>query len=120
MFLQSIVFRPDPVANPGSRFWPGHQVTWINFFFLKNQNDVVLVKKQKSTNFFFPCFFFNPARFQPRVGRVSYRPVGLDRVLKLCFKVLGLSHIIQENLIPIKKLFFFRFVVLLEKKIDFC
>jgi hypothetical protein len=59
--------------------------------FLKNQNDVVLVKKQKSTGcnrvfdlvlpgrlgFFFPYFFFNPAWFQPRIG-----PPG--RVLKLC------------------------------------
>jgi hypothetical protein len=34
-----------------------------------------------SHDFFY--FFFNPARFQPRAGRVSGRPAGLGRVSKL-------------------------------------
>jgi hypothetical protein len=103
---------PSPVhfthsfkTRPGSR--PGF---WVltgsagSFFFKKNQNDVVLVKKnQKSTGlqlgldrvsrltsgFFFPFFFFNPARFQPRVGWVSGQPTRPGRVSKLCFHSKG-------------------------------
>jgi hypothetical protein len=70
------------------------------FVFKKNQNDVVLLKKQKSTGlqpdlervsrvtpgFSFSRFFFNPAQFQPRVGRVPGRPAGLGQVSKLCYK----------------------------------
>jgi hypothetical protein len=42
--INSIVFRFDPVQRPGSEFWPGRQVL---FFYKKNQNDVVLVKKNQ-------------------------------------------------------------------------
>ena len=58
----------------------------LKIFFL-NQNDVVLVKKKNksqrvATEFFyrvtlgfsFPYFFFNLARFQPRIDRVLGRP----------------------------------------------
>jgi hypothetical protein len=31
------VFNPDPVQGPGSRFWLGHQVTRVNFIFLKSK-----------------------------------------------------------------------------------
>jgi len=41
-----IVLRPDPVQDPGSRFWSGHRVGRVSFFFL-NQNDVILIKKTK-------------------------------------------------------------------------
>jgi hypothetical protein len=82
---------------------PGFWVlTGLVLFFL-NQNDVILVKNKKKTKvngfatesyrvsrvagstrqisrvtsgFLFPCFFFNPAWFQPRVGRVPGRPAG--------------------------------------------
>ena len=54
-------------------------------FFLKNQNDIVLVKKNKNqrvatgfliglpghSQFFFSLFFLNPARFQTRVDPSS-------------------------------------------------
>jgi hypothetical protein len=76
------------------------------FVFLKNQYDVVLEKKKQNstmatgfltgscrvnwpgqpvhTGFFsFSCFFFNPTRFQPRVGWVPDRPAGPGQVLKL-------------------------------------
>jgi hypothetical protein len=73
----NIVFKPGPVQAPGSRFWWVHRVVRANFF-LKKQNDVVLVKKKyKSqrlttkfltgstgslghTRFFFLYFFFQP------------------------------------------------------------
>jgi hypothetical protein len=58
-----------------------------DYFFFFNQNDVVLIKKQKSTGrnrvfnrvtpgFFFSCFFFNPARFQlwiDPLGRTGFQ-----------------------------------------------
>jgi hypothetical protein len=65
-----------------------------SILFLKNQNDVVLVKKTKvnrlppglvgstyrvnwvTSSFFFSYFFFNPARFQPQVSRVQVDPLG--------------------------------------------
>ena len=66
-----------------------------------NQNDVVLVKKKKkeqvnvlqlgfdrvnqvTPGFPFSYFFFNPTRFQPRVGRVPGQPAWPGQVLKLC------------------------------------
>jgi hypothetical protein len=70
--VYSIVFRPGPVQGSGF-----DRVARVKFFFL-NQNDVVLVKRNKSQRvatrfltkscrvtpgFFFPYFFFNPARF---------------------------------------------------------
>ena len=72
------------------------RVARVNFFYKKNKNDVILVKtkKQKSMgcnrvfdrvtpDFFFPCFFFNPIWFQPRVSRIPNQPAGPGRVLKL-------------------------------------
>jgi hypothetical protein len=102
--LGRIVLRTGPVQDPGSRFWPGHWVLTESpdrpgQFFFSNQNYVVLVKKQKkikvngfvtgswsgftgstrrvsqvTPDFFFPCFFFNPARFQPWIDRVLDQP----------------------------------------------
>jgi hypothetical protein len=74
-----------------------------------NQNNIVLVKEKTknktkvdgfaigsclvnwvagsalrvTSDFFFLCFFFNPARFQSRVDRVLNQPAGLNRILKL-------------------------------------
>jgi hypothetical protein len=31
---------------------------------------------QITPGFFFPCFFFNPARFQPRIARSLVNPPG--------------------------------------------
>ena len=39
-----IVFRPGPVQGLDSGFWPGRPG---QFFFKKNQNDIVLVKKSQ-------------------------------------------------------------------------
>jgi hypothetical protein len=68
--------------------------------FLKNQNDIVLVKKKinglqpdfvgstrqvsrvtPGHDFFY--FFFNPAWFQPRVDRVLDRPFESGRISKI-------------------------------------
>jgi len=35
---------PGPVQDSCSRFWPGHQISRVNFYFKKIQNDVVLIK----------------------------------------------------------------------------
>jgi len=72
-----------PVQDPGSGFWPGHRVGPVNPYLKKIQNNIVLVKKQKSTGcnrvlqghrvgrvtlgHDFSYFFINPARFQPQV-----------------------------------------------------
>jgi hypothetical protein len=113
--IPAIVFMPGSVQGPGSRFWSGHRVGQVNSLFL-NQNDVVWIKKQKLTGcnrvfdrvlpghwvnrvtpgFSLPYFFFNPARFQLRVGRVPSWPVGPSRVSKLCFL---LCCIVKNSLI---------------------
>jgi hypothetical protein len=87
-----IVLRLGPIQGSGFRFWLSHRVSSV---FL-NQNDVVLVKKQKSTglqpdldqgfpgysgrqvtsSFFFPCFFFNPAQFQSRLAKSWVNQLG--------------------------------------------
>jgi len=98
--LVAIVFKPGFVVGlvqgPGSGFWPGHRVGWVNLYFKKIQNYVVLIKKTKvnglqssfarSTrrvgritpghDFFY--FFINSVWFQSRVD-----PLG--RVSKLCW-----------------------------------
>ena len=63
----------------------------------KNQNDVVLVKKTKSTGcnwifyrvnlpgytrFFLPLFFLQPGQFQPWIGRVLSQPPGRVSMFK--------------------------------------
>jgi len=113
-------FKTRPGGRPGPR--PGFRVLAGSpgltgsagsiLFFKKNQNDIVLVKKNKSqrvchrvltgscrvsrvtgstrrvsqvtSGFSFPRFFINPARFWLRVGRVPGRPAGPGRVSKLC------------------------------------
>jgi hypothetical protein len=59
-----IVFRPGLVQGSSSGFWPDQF-----FVFLKNQNNVVLVKKKKTkvnglqpghTGFFLSLFFLQP------------------------------------------------------------
>jgi hypothetical protein len=83
LVIISIILRLDPVGS-------------IFFFFKSKQRR--FIKSQRVCNrvvgstrrvswvtsgFFFPCFFFNPAGFQPRVCRVPGRPVGPGRVSKL-------------------------------------
>jgi hypothetical protein len=73
----------DSAQDLDSGFWLSRQG---QFHFKKNQNDGVLVKKNKNQRvatgfltgscrvtlgFDFLCFFLNPARLQPRVGRVT-------------------------------------------------
>jgi hypothetical protein len=106
MILLFIVFRSGPltglIQDLDFRFWLGRS---SKFFFLKNQNDVVLVKikvnglqpdfwpslaestcwvSRVTLDFFFPCFFFNPTQFQFRVDRILVWPAGTDRILNLC------------------------------------
>ena len=66
------------------------RVARVNFFL--NQNDIVLVKKNQQVatgscrvtpGFSFPYFFFNPARFQPRVGWVPGRPARFQNYVQL-------------------------------------
>jgi hypothetical protein len=68
----SIVFRPSSVEGPSSEFWPGHRVLTRSFgsiFF--NQNDAVLVKKNKSqqvaTEFFTGSYRVNRVAGSHRV-----------------------------------------------------
>jgi len=100
------VLRPGLVAGPvqgsGFGFWLGHRV-WLgrpDQFFKKNQNDVVLVKKNKKktkingfvtgpwpgqpghTEFFLPLFFHQLGPV-PAPGR----PAGPGRVSKLWSRV---------------------------------
>jgi hypothetical protein len=81
----SIVFRPGSVQGLGFRFWSGYRVIRINSFFKKNQNDIVLVKKNQrvATGFLtgscrinrvIPSFFFSLCFFQP--GPVPARQAG--------------------------------------------
>jgi len=95
--------RPGLVQGPGSGFWPGHRIGRVIFFFKSKRRRFSKKKNQKSTGlqlgldrvsrltsgFFFPFFFFNPARFQPRVGWVLGQPTGPGRVSKLCFHSKG-------------------------------
>jgi len=74
-------------------FFPGFdRVTGSagSVFFLKNQNDVILVYKKKvngfatgscrvTPGFSFSRFFFNPARFQPQINRIPDQPTGSGR-----------------------------------------
>jgi len=63
------VLRPGPVQGSGFRFWPGHQV-WPGRpgqFFKKNQNDVVLVKKNKKNKSQWVCHRVLPGQPGPRV-----------------------------------------------------
>jgi hypothetical protein len=62
----------------------------------------VLPGQPGHTGFFLPCFFFNSARFQPRIGRVLGRPAGPGRVSKLCFELRTSS----SSFIFLKKLVF--------------
>jgi hypothetical protein len=75
-------FQTRPGPRPGFWVLTGSPVVQVNSFF--NQNDVILVKKKSqrvatgscrvnrvTPGFSFPYFFFNPARFQPRVGRID-------------------------------------------------
>jgi hypothetical protein len=43
----SIVFKLGPVQGPGSRFWPGHRVVWVNL--KKSKKDIVLVKQKNKS-----------------------------------------------------------------------
>ena len=51
--LVAIVFKPGFVVGlvqgPGSGFWPGHRVGWVNLYFKKIQNYVVLIKKKQKS-----------------------------------------------------------------------
>ena len=109
-----IVFKPGPVAGPVqgscSRFWSGHPVARVNSYFLKNQNDVILVKKkQKSTgcnwvfdrvlsghrvtlSHDFSYFFCNPAWFQPQVSWIPSRPARPNWVSKRWAEYYDIIH----------------------------
>jgi len=110
-----IVFKPGPVAGlvqgSCSRFWSGHPVARVNPYFLKNQNDVILVKKkkQKSTgcnwvfdrvllghrvtlSHDFSYFFCNPAWFQPQVSWIPSRPARPSRVSKRWAEYYDIIH----------------------------
>jgi len=50
------------------------------------------------TEFFFPCFFFNPVWFQSQVGRVPGRSVGLGRISKLWMRLFSSLVVGLENL----------------------
>jgi hypothetical protein len=88
-------------------FGPGRRVGQVNLYFKKNSKRRYFSKKNKTKKtkvnglqpgfagstrrvdwvkpgHDFSYFFFNPARFQPRVGRVPSQPVGSGRVSKLC------------------------------------
>jgi hypothetical protein len=78
-----IVFRPVlwPVQFK-ARILSFDRVIWVNY--LKKKKEEAKVNRLQP-GFFFPCFFFNPARFQPRVGRVPGQPAVSGRILKLWF-----------------------------------
>jgi hypothetical protein len=97
-----IVFRPGPVQGPGSGFWPGHRVARVNFFKSKRRR---FSKKNKSQpvatrfltescrvtpSYSFPYFFFNLARFQPRVD-----PPGRARCQNYDYMSFYPAHILQ-------------------------
>jgi hypothetical protein len=105
----TIVFRPGPVQDPGSGFWLGHRVARVNCF-LKNQNDIVLVKK-KSTGcnrvfdrscrvvgshqvFSSPVFFQSGPVSDPglpaRLGRVCFKSM---TAIVLCTILFGYYHL---------------------------
>jgi hypothetical protein len=46
VIVLTIVFRPGPVAGPGSGFWPGHQIVRVNFFILKKSKRRRFSKKK--------------------------------------------------------------------------
>jgi hypothetical protein len=50
VIVLTIVFRPGPVAGPGSRFWPGYRIIRVNFFILKKSKRCRFSKK-KSTGY---------------------------------------------------------------------
>jgi len=92
-WVEIIVLRPDPVQGPGSRFWPGHRVGRVSFFFLKSKwrrfskktkingfatrscrvNRAAGSIRRVTPNFFFPRFFLQPGPVSAsgRPGRVS-------------------------------------------------
>ena len=119
------------VQGSDSEFWSGHRIAWVKFFFL-NQNDVVLVKKKKkstgcnrvfdrvlpgqpgTSGFFFPYFFFIPARFQPRIGRSRVNPSGRAEFQKYAsmlliswwnFDILVSNHLLSAVCFCILKIF---------------
>jgi len=92
---KTIVLRPGLIQGLGSGFWPGHLVGRVIFFLKskwrrfskKNKSQRVCNRVAGSTHwvsratpgFSFPRFFFNPARFQPRVnplGRAGFQNYG--------------------------------------------
>jgi hypothetical protein len=90
---ETIVFKPGPMAGSvqdrGSGFWPGHRVSRVNPYLKKNSKRRHFSKKKVNglqpgfdqvlpghTGSWVFLFFFNPARFKPRVGRVPGRPAG--------------------------------------------
>jgi hypothetical protein len=114
---KSIVFIPV-----GSKVWvlDFNRVIRVNFYFFLNQNNIILIKKQKSTScnrvfdrvlpgqpshtgFSFLYFFFNltPVSATDRPGPESTRQTELGRVSKLCIKVkiMGIRGEIFLNMI---------------------
>ena len=132
-FYHSFQTRPGP--RPGG-FWPGHRV---NYFF-KSKRRYFCKKKTKvnglqpglagSTGslrqlagsrwvFPSPIFFFNPARFHPRVGRVPGRLARPGWISKLC--ILHLAYLSLFFIFIFRNIFlvFFFFTLFLGKKYYF-
>jgi hypothetical protein len=101
-----------PVQDPVPGF---HRVTRSPgsiSIFKKSQNDIILVKKNKSqrvaTGFYrvkplgytrslLFLFFFNPTRFQPWIGRVSGRPAGPGLISKLYISGNKILNILNDG-----------------------
>jgi len=96
--IEQKMITPSSCPGPRPRFWVLTGSPESTFFFKKNQNDVILVKKKSTgcnwvfdwvlsgqpghTGFFLPLFFLQLGPV-PAPGR----PVKSDQVLKLYFKV---------------------------------
>jgi hypothetical protein len=63
--------RTRPGSRLGSRVLTGSSGRPGQFFFFKSKRRRFSIKKVNPSGFFFSCFFFNPTRFQPRIGQVS-------------------------------------------------
>ena len=133
-FLLCIVFRPARWAAWFNVRIPSFdRVTGSSgsIFFLKSKRRCFSKKKKKSTGcnqvfdrvlpgqpgtsgFFFPYFFFNPARFQPRIGRSRVNPPGRAEFQKYAsmlliswwnFDILVSNHLLSAVCFCILKIF---------------
>jgi len=66
-----IIFKPGPVKGPGSGFWPGHRVGWINPYFLKNSKQRHFSKKKNKSQRVATEFLTGFCRVNPS-GRLGH------------------------------------------------